>query len=151
MQDENTKEKDMDFKEYVDFANENKTSYMATVEGDQPRVRCLGMWFADETGFYFQAQSVKAMCKQLQKNPKVEVYFHTKDFSKVMRVSGKIQFIEDLEVRAKCIKDRPFVKNFGITEPNNPLLAVFKIYTGEAYFWTFSDSMKEDKIPRVKF
>jgi pyridoxamine 5'-phosphate oxidase len=52
----------MDFKEYVDFANENKTSYLATAEGDQPRVRCLGMWFADETGFYFQAQSVKAMC-----------------------------------------------------------------------------------------
>jgi uncharacterized pyridoxamine 5'-phosphate oxidase family protein len=141
----------MDFKEYVDFANENKTSYLATVEGDQPRVRCLGMWYADETGFYFQAQSVKAMCKQLQKNPKVEVYFNAKDFSKVMRVSGKVKFIEDLEVRARCIKERPFVKNFGITEPDNPLLAVFKIYTGEAYFWTMADSMKEDKIPRVKF
>jgi hypothetical protein len=43
------------------------------------------------------------------------------------------------------------VKNFGITEPHNPLLAVFQIYTGEAYFWTMADSMKENKIPRVKF
>jgi len=141
----------MDFKQYVNFANENKTCYLATVEGDQPRVRCLGMWFADETGFYFQAQSVKVMCKQLQNNPKVEVYFNTKDFSKAMRVSGKVKFIEDREMRAKCIKERPFVKNFGITEPENPLLAVFQIYTGEAYFWTMADSMKEDKIPRVKF
>jgi len=141
----------MDFKEYVNFANENKTCYLATVEGDKPRVRCLGMWYADETGFYFQAQSVKAMCKQLQKNPNVEVYFCTKEFSKVMRVSGKVQFIEDLEVRKKCIAERPVVKNFGIAEPDNPLLAVFKIYTGEAYFWTFADSMKEDQIPRVKF
>jgi pyridoxamine 5'-phosphate oxidase len=141
----------MDFKEYVNFANENKTSYLATVEGDQPRVRCLGMWFADETGFYFQAQSVKAMCKQLQNNSKVEVYFNAKDFSKVMRVSGKVKFIEDLEMRAKCIQERPFVKNFGITEPTNPLLAVFQIYTGEAYFWTMADSMKEAQIPRVKF
>jgi pyridoxamine 5'-phosphate oxidase len=141
----------MAFQEYVDFANQNRTCFLATGEGDQPRVRCLGMWFADETGFYFQAQTVKAMCKQLQKNPKVEVYFHAKDFSKVMRVSGKVQFIEDLDVRAKCINERPFVKNFGITEPSNPLLAVFKIYTGEAYFWTMADSMKEDKIPRVKF
>ena len=141
----------MDFKQYVNFANENKTCYLATVEGDQPRVRCLGMWFADETGFYFQAQSVKVMCKQLQNNPKVEVYFNTKDFSKAMRVSGKVKFIEDREMRAKCIKERPFVKNFGITEPENPLLAVFQIYTGEAYFWTMADSMKEDQIPRVKF
>ena len=101
------------------------------------------MWYADETGFYFQAQTVKAMCKQLLKNPKVEVYFNAKDFSKVMRVYGKVRFIEDLDVRARCIKERPFVKNFGITEPDNPLLAVFHLYTGEAYFWTMADSMKE--------
>ena len=141
----------MSLKEYADFANENKTCYLATADGDQPRVRALGMWYADETGFYFQAQTVKAFIKQLQKNPKVEVYFSTKDFSKAMRVSGKVQFIEDLEVRAKCIKERPFVKNFGITTPDNPLLAVFQIYTGEAFFWTFQDSMKEAQIPRVRF
>ena len=141
----------MSFKEYADFANENKTCYFATVEGNQPRVRALGMWYADETGFYFQAQSVKAMIKQLEKNPNVEVYFNTKDFSKVMRVYGKVKFIDDLKMKAKCIEERPFVKNFGITEPGNPLLAVFHLYTGEAYFWTFADSMKEAQIPRVKF
>jgi len=141
----------MSLKEYADFANANKPCYLATVEGDQPRVRALGMWYADETGFYFQAQSVKAMCKQLQKNPNVEVYFNTKDFSKAMRVSGKVKFIDDLKIRAKCIEERPFVKNFGITEPDNPLLAVFHLYTGEAYFWTMADSMKEAQIPRVKF
>lgn len=141
----------MSLKEYADFANENKACYLATVEGDQPRVRCLGMWYADETGFYFQAQSVKALCRQLQQNPKVEVYFHAKDFSRVMRVSGKVRFIEDLEVRARCIEERPFVKNFGITGPDNPLLAVFQLYTGEAYFWGMGDSMKEHLIPRVKF
>ncbi len=141
----------MDFKEYTDFANENKTCCLATAEGDQPRVRALGMWYADETGFYFQAQTVKALYKQLKKNPKVEVYFNNKDYSKAMRVSGKVRFIDDLKLRAKCIEDRPFVKDFGITEPENPLLAVFQIYTGEAYFWTMADTMKEDKIPRVKF
>ena len=141
----------MDIKDCADFANENKTCYLATVEGDQPRVRALGMWYADETGFYFQAQSVKAMCKQLEKNPKVEAYFCTKDYNRVLRVSGKVKFITDEKIRAKCIEERPFVKNFGITEPSNPLLAVFQIYTGEAYFWTMSDSMKEAEIPRIKF
>jgi len=141
----------MDFKDCVDFANENKTAYLATVAGDQPRVRALGMWFADETGFYFQSQSTKAMCKQLEKNPKVEAYFNAGDFSKVMRVTGKVKFITDPEIRARCIEDRPFVKNFGITEPDNPLLAVFQIHTGEAYFWTMADSMKEADLPRIKF
>jgi pyridoxamine 5'-phosphate oxidase len=141
----------MDFKDCVEFANENNTCYLATAEGDQPRVRALGMWFADETGFYFQAQTVKAMCKQLEKNPKVELYFNAKDYSKVMRVSGKVKFITDTALRAKCIEERPFVKDFGITEPSNPLLAVFQVYTGEAYFWTMADSMKEADLPRIKF
>jgi pyridoxamine 5'-phosphate oxidase len=141
----------MDFKDCVKFANENKACYLATVDGDQPRVRALGMWYADETGFYFQAQTVKALCKQLEKNPKVEIYYCTKDFSKVMRVSGKVKFITDNKIRARCIEERPFVKNFGITEPDNPLLAVFQVYAGEAYFWTMADTMKEASLPRIRF
>ena len=141
----------MDFKEYVQFANDNPLCYIATVDGDQPRVRAVVMWFADETGFYFQAQSVKAMCKQLEKNPKMEAYYHTKDYSRIMRVSGKVKFVDDPSMRARCIEERPFVKDFGITDPSNPLLAVFHLYTGEAYFWTRADSMKEADILRVKF
>ncbi len=141
----------MDIKDCAKFANENNPCYLATVEGDQPRVRALGMWYADETGFYFQAQTVKALYKQLQKNPKVEGYFCTKDFSQVMRVSGKVKIIEDLKIRARCIAERTFLKNFGITRPDDPLLAVFQIYTGEAYFWTMADSMKEADLPRIKF
>jgi pyridoxamine 5'-phosphate oxidase len=141
----------MDFKDYVKFANENRTCYLATVEGDQPRLRPLGMWYADETGFYFQAQSVKALCKQLEKNPKVEICYAPKDFKKVMRVYGKVRFITDRALRARCIEERPFVKNLGVTGPDDPLLAVFQVYAGEAYFWTGADSMKEARIPRVKF
>jgi pyridoxamine 5'-phosphate oxidase len=141
----------VDFKDCVKFANDNKLCYLATAEGDQPRVRAMGMWYADETGFYFQAQSVKALYKQIEKNPKVEIYFQTKDTSKVMRVYGKAKIVTDSKIRAKCIEERPFVKNFGITTPDNPLLAVFHVYTGEAYFWTMADSMKEASLPRIKF
>jgi len=141
----------MDFKDCYQFANENKTCYLATAEGDQPRVRAMGMWYADETGFYFQAQTVKALYKQIENNPKVELYFNAKDYSKVLRVYGKIKVITDSKIRAKCIEERPFVKNFGITEPDNPLLAVFQVYTGEAFFWTMADSMKEADLPRIKF
>ncbi len=141
----------MSFEEYVKFANENSMCYLATVEGDQPRVRAMGMWYADETGFWFQAQSVKAVYKQIKENEKVEVYFCTPKFSKVMRVSGKMKIVEDMDIKKKCIAERPFLKNMGITEPDDPLLAVFHLYTGEAFFWTMADSMKEASIPRVKF
>jgi uncharacterized pyridoxamine 5'-phosphate oxidase family protein len=142
---------EMDFKDCIKFANDNKTCYLATAEGDQPRVRAMGMWYADETGFYFQGQTVKAFYKQLEKNPKVEIYFQARDFNKVMRVSGKAKIITDKKIRARCIEERPFLKNMGITTPDNPLLAVFQVYTGEAYFWTMADSMKEASLPRIKF
>jgi pyridoxamine 5'-phosphate oxidase len=141
----------LDFKDCVKFANDNKTCYLATAEGDQPHVRAMGMWYADETGFYFQAQTVKALYKQIEHNPRVELYFQAKDLSKVMRVSGKVKIITDAKIRARCIAERPFVKNFGITEPGNPLLAVFQVYAGEAFFWTMADSMKEAGLPRIKF
>jgi pyridoxamine 5'-phosphate oxidase len=141
----------VDFNDCVKFANENKTCYLATVEGDQPRVRCLGMWYADKDGFWFQGQTVKAFYKQIQNNPKVEIYFNTKDFGKVMRVTGKAKIITDNTIRARCIEERPMIKNMGITTPDNPLLAVFQVYTGEAYFWTFADTMKEADLPRIKF
>jgi uncharacterized pyridoxamine 5'-phosphate oxidase family protein len=143
----------MNFQDYVTFANENPVCYLATAEGDQPRVRALMMWYADETGFYFQSQSVKALYKQLEKNQNVEVLYYAPEDNggKVMRVSGKVKFIEDTAMRAKVIDERPFLKEMGIKDPENPLLAIFHLYTGEAYFWTREDSMRESEIERVKF
>ena len=141
----------MSIEEYTKFANDNPMCYLATVEGDQPRVRAMGMWYADETGFWFQAQSVKAVYKQIKENEKVEVYFCTPKYSKVMRVYGKMKIVEDMEVKKKCIAERTHLSSMGITEPDDPLLAVFHLYTGEAFFWTMADSMKEADIPREKF
>ena len=66
-------------------------------------------------------------------------------------VSGRVRNIDDTELRRKCIEERPFIKDMGITDPEDRLLAVFHLFTGEAYFWTRADSMKEADIPRIKF
>jgi len=139
----------MDLKECAQFANEVHDCYLATLDGDQPRVRAMGMWYADETGFYFQSQTVKALYKQLEKNPKVEACFFAK--GRMLRVSGKVKFITDKAVRARCIVERKNLRDMGITDPGDPLLAVFHLYTGEAFFWTFKDSMKEASLPRIRF
>ncbi len=51
----------MNLQDCITFANENKRCYLATVEDDQPRVRPMGLWFADEKGFYFQSHAEKAL------------------------------------------------------------------------------------------
>jgi pyridoxamine 5'-phosphate oxidase len=141
----------MNFSDCVKFANRINTAYLATEDGDQPRVRPLGMWYADDSGFYFQSQSVKALCHQLQKNNRVEFSFFDPEASTVLRVSGVVDFINDIEVKRKCLEERAFLKDMGITTAEDPRLAIFKVYKGEAYFWTRKDSMKEADIPRIKF
>jgi pyridoxamine 5'-phosphate oxidase len=60
-------------------------TYIATVEGDQPRVLAFAVWFADTTGFYDLTGTPKSICQQIRKNPKVELCFYLP----VHRVPGK--------------------------------------------------------------
>ena len=100
----------MDFQECIKFATENPVCYMATTDGDQPRVRALLMWFANQDGFYFGTFSPKQFAKQLKKNPKVEVCFfnNAADLAdaKSMRVTGEIQWLSDETLVNKIIRDR---------------------------------------------
>ena len=143
----------MNFQDCVKFANENRTCYVATTDGDQPRVRPLGMWFADDKGFYFQTESVKSLYKQLKNNNKVELCFYdsTPGAGTMMRVAGEVEFVNDSDLRSKILADRPFLKELGIKGPEDPLLVMFRVYSGEAYFWTRANNMKEAEIERIEF
>ncbi len=103
----------MNFQEYVTFANQNPVCYIATTDGAQPRVRPVLLWFADDKGFYFQTQTVKAFCKQLTNNEKVEVCFHApgpdSTPGKAMRVTGEVEFLDDLALKSRCIEERVFL------------------------------------------
>jgi len=142
------------FPDCVKFANEEipqRICSFATTEGDQPRVRILSMCFADDKGFYFQTESVKSVYKQLQKNNKVELCFFAPKSLVMMRVTGKVEFLDDPGLKSKIYNDRPYLKNAGIKGPDDPLFAIFRVGSGEAWFWTMSDSMKEAQIERIKF
>jgi uncharacterized pyridoxamine 5'-phosphate oxidase family protein len=140
----------MDIKDCIKFANQRHICYLATVDGDQPRVRALGFWFADEDGFYFQIGSVKEMYKQLQANPKVEACFWQPDETTgtMMRVAGEIEFLDDPKLKEKVLNDRPFLKEFGMTV-DHPGLVIFRIAKGEAYFWTMATNFEPKKF--IKF
>jgi len=66
----------MDFKDCLKFANDNPVSFIATMDGEIPRVRAFLMWFADEGGFYYHTATAKSVYKQLKDNPHVEICFY---------------------------------------------------------------------------
>ncbi len=146
----------MDFKDSIKFANETQICYLATVGGDQPRVRPLLFWFADDSGFYFQTGSYRDMYGQLQANKKVEACFWQpseikeplESISPMMRVAGEVEFLNDLELKKKILEDRTFLKKVGLTF-DDPRLVIFRIAKGEAYFWTKETDLEPKKF--IKF
>jgi uncharacterized pyridoxamine 5'-phosphate oxidase family protein len=56
-----------------DFLKQAQTYYLATVEGDQPRVRPFGTVNIFENKLYIQTGKVKPVSKQIKKNPRIEI------------------------------------------------------------------------------
>lgn len=127
----------------IKFANQNPISYIATADGDQPHVRGMLLWYADETGLYYSTDAAKDLCTQMKANQKVEVcFFDTKAKAMdQMRVTGQIEFIDDIKVKEKLIEARPFLKQMGASA-DSPKLIVFKVAKCTAHFWTWETAMQ---------
>ena len=93
----------MDAREVIAFANAHPVAWLATADGDQPRVRGFAMWFADETGFYFHTGTTKDVCRQMRENPKVELCFFDpgdgQGAGRQLRVAGTVEFLDDAGLR----------------------------------------------------
>ncbi len=142
--------------DYTRFANEHKICWVATAEGNQPHVRIQALWFADRTGFYFSTLSTKEVYRQLLKNPRIEVGCYalpqkpfgqdgSKDMGTMMRVSGEIAFLDDSDLKERLLNDRPVLRQ------NADKQVIYRIGTGEAWFWTAKDDNHEEKIERFHF
>lgn len=144
----------MDIKDCIQFATENPVCYFATTDGDQPHVRILLMWFADETGFYFITLSPKEMSKQLKANPKLELCFYNNPPSlqtaRMLRVAGKGEFLTDPALLQRAYEERKFLEGVAgrsladVTE-------VVRIKSGDAHFWTMLDVLKESQLEHIQF
>ncbi|MGE5381596.1 MAG: pyridoxamine 5'-phosphate oxidase family protein [Methylocystaceae bacterium] len=137
----------MDMKSCIEFAQKNGLAWIATVGGNQPRVRPIGLWFADASGFYFQTSGQKDFHQQLLKNPKIEAAFYAPGdgLGTVLRISGEVEFLDDPALKNQVIKDRPFLKQFGLSE-DNPNLIIFRLARGTAHFWTMKDDLAPKKV-----
>lgn len=79
------------------FLKEAQTYYLATVEGDQPRVRPFGTILLFEGKLYIQTGKIKPVSKQLSINPKCEIC--TFKDGVWLRVAAEL--IEDDRVQAR--------------------------------------------------
>ncbi len=60
-------------KEVYEFLKKSETYYIATMDGDQPRVRPFGTVDIFEDRLYIQTGKIKNVSRQIHANPKIEI------------------------------------------------------------------------------
>ena len=126
----------------VQFLKEAETYYLATVEGDQPRVRPFGTAHIFEGKLYIQTGKVKDVSKQIHANPKVEICaFKNGEW---LRVAGELVEDDRREARQSMLDAYPSLQNMYSADDGNTEVFYFKNATA-----TFSSFTHEPEV--VKF
>ena len=138
----------MDYKDVIAFARENPVCFIATMDGDQPRVRGFLTVLFEDDKIYFTTGASKNVFKQLSRNPKVELCYCSQDFSKMMRITGEIKIVDDRAKKQKLIDERDYLKGFKADDPQFILL---RLSHGKARFWTLANNLKENELEIIEF
>ena len=124
-----------------DFLKEAGTYYLATIEGDQPRVRPFGTAHIFEDKLYIQTGKVKDVSKQIHANPKVEVCAFRD--GKWLRVAGELVEDDRMEARQSMLDAYPSLQNMYKADDGNTEVFYFKDAVA-----TFSSFTEEPEVVR---
>ena len=116
------------------FLEECGTYYLATADGDQPRVRPFGTVLLYEEKLYIQTGKVKNVSRQLAANPKAEICAF-KD-GRWLRVSGELADDDRLEVKTAMLEKYPSLRAMYSPEDTNTQVLYFR--SGEAVLSSFT-------------
>ena len=117
------------------FLDEAQTYYLATVEGDQPRVRPFGTALIYDGRLYIQTGKVKPVSKQLAVNPKAEICAF-KD-GKWIRIAGELVNDDNRDVMVAMLEKMPSLKAMYSPDDGNMQMLYFKDAT--ATFSSFTE------------
>lgn len=126
----------------VQFLKEAETYYLATVEGDQPRVRPFGTVHIFEGKLYIQTGKVKDVSKQIHANPKVEICAYKN--GEWLRIAGELVEDDRREARQSMLDAYPSLQNVYSADDGNTEVFYLKNATA-----TFSSFTHEPEV--VKF
>lgn len=128
-------------KEVYDFLKSCGVFYLATVDGDKPRVRPFGALNIFEDKLYLQTGKVKNVSKQIQENPNVEICGFCN--GKWIRIEGKLVRDDRLEAKVSMLDNNPELKNMYSAEDDNTEVLYFENAKATIYSFTEAPKMIE--------
>ena len=114
-----------------DFLNEAGVFFLATVDGDQPKVRPLGLHLEVDDKVLFGIGDFKEVYKQLLANPKCEIVAAKED-GHWMRYTGKAVFDEDDKYAEMALESAPHLRQIYNEETGNKM-KMFHLEDATAY------------------
>lgn len=110
--------------EVYDFLKECGVYYLATADGDQPRVRPFGTVDLFEGRLYIQTGKSKEVARQLKANPRAEICAFMD--GTWLRVAGRLIPDERVEAKAHLLDAYPNLKDMYSAEDDNTLVLYFQ-------------------------
>ena len=123
-------------KTVYDFLKKCKVYYLATVDGDQARVRPFGTIDMFEDKLYIQTGKVKDVSKQMQVDPKVELCAF--DGEKWLRVAATVVRDDRIEPKKHMLENYPDLRAMYDPEDDNTEVLYLKDVT--ATFSSFTEA-----------
>ena len=120
------------------FLDKVKTYYLATVEGDQPRVRPFGTALIYDGKLYIQTGKVKPVSKQLAANPKAEICAFDFQTGAWLRVAGELINDDNRDVKVAMLEKMPSLKAMYSADDDNTQVLYFR--NAAATFSSFTEA-----------
>ena len=118
------------------YLDETHTYFLATAEGDQPRVRPFGTALLYLGRLYIQTGKVKPVSHQITANPKVEIC--ACKGASWLRISGELVNDDSREVKEAMLEKMPSLKAMYSVDDGNMQMLYFKNAT--ATFSSFTEA-----------
>ncbi len=106
------------------FLDDAKVYYLATAEGDQPRVRPFGTALVYEDRLYIQTGKKKDVSRQIAANPKAEICAF--QGGKWIRIAGELANDDRREVKVAMLDKYPSLKAMYSADDDNTQVLYFK-------------------------
>ncbi len=127
--------------EILEFATKNPVFSLATIDGNQPRVRSMMLYKADENGIIFCTGRDKAVHKQLQANLAVELCFYSAEQGRQVRIEGTVEMLDDLELKKQVVEAFSFLKPW-VEIQGYEVMICYRLKNAIAITWTMETNFE---------
>ncbi|MDO5565213.1 MAG: pyridoxamine 5'-phosphate oxidase family protein [Planctomycetia bacterium] len=131
-------------KETCDFLNKCRAYFLATIDGDRPRVRPFGTALIFENKLYIMTGKTKPVARQIAANPKVEICAVHGESQTWLRLEAEL--VEDPRIEAQEAMLDAYPELKGMYTAGDGVTEVLYLKNAKATFCTLSGQSKSSEF-----